>query len=199
MSLIEVAGRLNKKHEAEKKAAEDRARQSELHLRRLSYFREFGGKWFQNLKSEMDSLIEKFNEVTGSHSKLLRISNEDIGLDSIAVQFIESVEKPMEERPVCICRRSTEELKVTVEIEHVKAPLKEQYDLIVEDFSEIMVGLTTTTVREELGEGVKWKDRETGEMNYEPTFVQQRIRETRKLYASEFADWILSTFAEKML
>ncbi len=96
-------------------------------------------------------------------------------------------------------RRNTQELAVTLEIEHARAPYKERYDVAIKNFSEFKVRITTVTEKQSLGEEVQWRDRETGEMHYEPTFVSKKTTNASELNTTEFSDYILSTFAEKML
>jgi hypothetical protein len=199
VSLLDVAVKLNKHYEVRKKAEEERVRQAELHARKLSYYGEFGKQWFNDLTEEMDKLIAEFNSVTGEHSKLNRIHDIGSPENTLVVQLMQSSRDPTDPTPTCIIRRENSDLKVVLEIEHLRAPYKENYDVVVRDFSRLTVRVNTVTEKESLGEGVQWRNRETGETEYAPTFVTKKIRNSLEFNANEFADYALSTFAEKML
>lgn len=197
MSLLDIADRLNKRHEQEIKAAEEVVRQAEIKSRRLSYYQEHGRKWFLEIAAAIDELITRFNAVTGDHSKLERVNSEEFSDDLIRVIFLRL--NQTNDIPVCILRRDFQELMVALEIDCVKAPSKDEYEVLVKKFAELRVHVKMVTRTQSLGEGVEWKNRETGNMEYEPTFVTKTIRNTHELTAYEFADFALTKFVEKML
>jgi hypothetical protein len=199
MSLLDIAILLNKRHDEKVKAEEERLRQIEIHSRKLSYFQEFGCKWLEDVTLAVDELIELFNSTTGDHSKLQRLQSSNSTGDSIAVSFFGLGKQNAAEKPTCVISLHFERLKVSVEIEHVVAPCKEEYEVLVKKFSELRVQVNTVTKKQSLGDGVQWKNRETGEMEYEPTFFTKTTKGAHEFDAKEFADYALARFAENML
>ena len=199
MALRDVAEKFNNKHEAAKKAEKERLHQSELRLRRLFHYSEFWPAWFQDLTLAIDRLIVEFNDVTEGRSKLKRVVLEPYIEDCIALQFIEASELQVDQLPTAMLRREKAELKISLVIGHSKFSYEEHYQVMIKNFESLRVRISEVKEIQSLGEGFEFRDRETGKTEYGPTFETKKVRSVQELDANEFADHVLSTFAEKML
>jgi hypothetical protein len=199
MTLLEIAEKFNKQHDAAIKAEQERVRKAEVSARRHAYYQDHAAHWFQEVLIELESLIHEFNSVTGDHSKLSRVEGQGQQNDCIEVAFLRDGLSIGETSPRIVLSRERTEMKLLLEIRNVKKPARLIYEVLVKMMSRFEVRAITVTEKTQLGEGVQWRDRVTGEMNYEPTFFTKSTTNRTDLGTKDFADHVLSTFTQKIL
>jgi hypothetical protein len=199
MSLLETAEKFNKQHDAAIKAEQESIRQAELAVRRQAYYEDYSAQWFQELSQEIDNLIQEFNRVTGDHSKLKRVKSEGSENDDLVVVFIRNGNNVGENSPKLLLSRDNNKLHLSLEVQNVKRPTRHTFEVLVKKWSSFEVRVISVVEKTQVGEGIEWKDRNTGEMNYEPTFYTKRTSTQKDLGTKELADYVLSLFSEGIL
>jgi len=199
MALLEVAEKFNKQHDAAIKAEQEQIRKAEFAARKQAYYLEHSEQWFEEISQELDSLVQEFNKLTGDHSKLKRVEPERSEDKNVVVVFIRNGSSVDENSPKLVLSRDSTKPQLSLEVRNSKRPTKYIFDVLVKKWSSFEVRAISITEKTQIGEGVQWKDRNTGEMNYEPTFYTKSTTTQKDLGTKEFVDFILALFAEGLL
>jgi hypothetical protein len=196
MSLRDIATELKQEAESARRATEETEKRAQAHSRRVSYYKEFGDKWFAELAKQIETSEESFNEIAGDQAKLNAQLNVGPGAYSIAIELVRQNAALIDANPRCSVVQKHDDLKVLIElIEKSKASILE-CDVRIADFTEFKVQVILKNQKDVIDEKATDREYKRDPENFFPTFKTVTSEERKVFTTTEFAEFILIHFVE---
>jgi hypothetical protein len=196
MKLLDIANDLNRAANAVRKAAEESEKQRAAHYRAVSYYKEFGNKWFSELLGEIETLLGSFNKTAGEHAMLKAHLNSGSEIDSIAIELI-TQNTPL----VCANGHSSvvqkhDDLKVLIQVINGSNASHLECDVKIAAFTEFKVQVILSHEKNEIDEKATDRYCDINDANFFPIFKTVTTEEKKILKTNEFAEFVLTYFVQ---
>jgi hypothetical protein len=196
MSLLDLADDLNKAADSKRKALEEAEKQKLSHLRKVSYYKEFGNKWFSELAGEIGALSDSFNKTAGEQAILKSHLDSDSGIDLIAIELIAQNAHVVSTDAHCSVAQKHDDLKVAIQITKQTNTSHLDCDVKITDFKEFTVQVILKHQKGEIDETATDRYCDINDEHFFPIFKTITTEEKKLFKTGEFAEFVLTHFVK---
>jgi hypothetical protein len=196
MKLLDIANNLKHSAEAAHRQAEATASKAADRSRKVSYFKEFGNKWFSEVSEEATTLSRSFNEIAGDQATLQPHLNSDQGTYSIDISLFPQNLTSAGRDARCSIEQKPDDLKVLIHLFDGSDTSNLEFDVKIVDFAGFKVELIQKKEERVIDEKATDRYCDIDDENFFPIFKTVKSQETKLLTTNEFADFVLTQLVE---